>query len=252
MTAKKLTDYERTRGYWFRGVTFDEECMNNIKRNITGAKKYFYIIHQADKVDEEETTQEEISATSRNHLHFLCCFNGGRNIKQVSDFLELPSNFIQRVRDPRTTQRYLIHKDSPDKIQYDISDVVTNSFQSLELAIQDNQDISIDRLFQDLDALARGEISKQDWLGLHKFEALTLPFFQKISLYRNLNEISSDNLYKENFALACRVAELERKLNRVSAAGAYLPYAHAAPRTEKKPIKIRDIIAERTQNEYQR
>ena len=115
MTAKKLSDYERTRGYWFRGVTFDAECMVNVKKNILGAKKYFYITHQPDKTDTEENTPEEISAAPRVHLHFLCCFTGGRNIKQVSDFLGLPSNFIQRVRDPRATQRYLVHKDSQVK-----------------------------------------------------------------------------------------------------------------------------------------
>lgn len=248
MTAKKLTNYERTRGYWFRGVTFDPECMAKVKKNILGSKKYFYITHHPDKADENENTKEEIASSLREHLHFLCCFNGGRNIKQVSDFLELPSNFIQRVKDPRSTQRYLVHKDSPDKIQYDISDVVTNSFNSLELSLQDNQDTSPDRLFQDLDALARGEISKEEWLGLHKFEVLSVPFFQKLSIYRTLNELCSSSLYRENFALACRVAELERELNKSECRRAhYLPYAHAASRTERNPYKISDIISRKEQ-----
>ena len=180
-----LKNREQTTGYWFTGVTHDKDCIEDIKKVITSVKYYFYIIHSPDNPS-GDSSQEEIDADSHFHMHFIVSFGGGRTIGQVARYFELPSNFIQKVRDIRNCQRYLVHKDSPQKRQYSLSDVVTNHPEKMEISLIDNSDFSITRLFSDLDSLRDGKIDIDDFIGLHKVQVQSMPFFQQLSLYAML------------------------------------------------------------------
>lgn len=82
-------------------------------------KNYAYIKH----------TKE--SEEKKDHVHLLLSIDNARTISSISKRLDIPINLIQPVKSLRASCRYLIHKDSEDKFQYDLSDViVSDSFKN--------------------------------------------------------------------------------------------------------------------------
>ena len=93
---------------------------------------YAYIFHDKDKDTEK-------------HLHILLYDEGGTTLKShCARFASVvPSNFICKVISPRSMARYLIHRDSPEKFQYDEKLVFTNSldkYRSFLLEVQSDNE----------------------------------------------------------------------------------------------------------------
>ena len=115
---EKLTTRTGVRGN-VRYITITDNIPEHWPQIISIAKASYtwwaYIYHTSDNTDK--------------HLHIICYDEGGTSLKSHCARFEtvLPSNFINKVRSPRAMARYLIHKDNPDKFQYDLKDVVTNS-----------------------------------------------------------------------------------------------------------------------------
>lgn len=181
--SKKLEEYEKTRGVWFNGVTYDMESINNIKESIKDYPFWAYIEHKPDKETEE--------SDKHFHLHFLLKANGSRSIKQVADSLSLPSNFIQKTKSKRSYGRYFIHLDNPEKIQYTIDNISCNKISQFKLWFQDNQDNDVRRLYSDLKKLRQGSISTEDFIDLHYCQLLQMPLYQQMRLLISLDEIAS-------------------------------------------------------------
>ena len=104
--------YKDTESY-----VFDE-----VLRNIKTYKNYAYIKHDKD-LKEDNTLKKE-------HYHCVLKLDNACTISAISKKLDIPTNYIQNVRNERTMIRYLIHLDDPLKVQYDKNDIVASPVYS--------------------------------------------------------------------------------------------------------------------------
>lgn len=85
---------------------------NEVLRTLKSFKDYAYIEHKKENDEKKE------------HTHFFLRVKNNCTIKSLSKKINVPKNYIQKVNSIRTINRYLIHYDDDDKIQYDIDDVI--------------------------------------------------------------------------------------------------------------------------------
>ena len=108
--SNKQTEHEKTKAVWFCTVSHKADCIEQLKKEINMFPVWAYIDHKPENSEDEED--------KHFHTHFLFMTKGTRSIKQVSDSLSIPSNFIQKCKNPTSYRRYFVHKDNPEKIQY--------------------------------------------------------------------------------------------------------------------------------------
>lgn len=181
MPAKR-SEHEKQKGCWFTAVSHDEECRAKLKKNCEDYKMWGWIDHQPDK----ETDEED----KHFHTHLIIRSQGTRSIYDIAKQLDIPSNFVQTVRNRRSLMRYFRHLDNPEKIQYSESDVHTNSLSSFKIAWTDNSDDDVRRLFSDLDKLSQGRINRSEFVDLHYMEIQKMPFYQKVRTYSIITEFA--------------------------------------------------------------
>lgn len=75
-------------------------------RILTGYKKWAYIEH--DPEDDEK----------KKHTHFFIQFDNPRSLTGLSKETGIPERFLKVPRSVRSVNRYLVHIDDKDKIQY--------------------------------------------------------------------------------------------------------------------------------------
>lgn len=67
----------------------------------------------------------------KDHYHLILNLDNPRTINSLSNRLDIPSNLIQPIKSLRASCRYLVHRDSDDKKEYQLEQVViSNSFKS--------------------------------------------------------------------------------------------------------------------------
>lgn len=100
----------------------------DILQDLKGSfKNYAYIIHQPEQEEKKE------------HCHFILSLDNARTVESLSKRIEVPINLIQRIKNLRSSCRYLIHLDDENKMQYNLEDVVVSkSFKSTYYASFDD------------------------------------------------------------------------------------------------------------------
>lgn len=119
---------DRSRSFAFELYPEDDKHCD-ILDYIISYFDYAYILHDKDKFDDDiiDTETKEIlhkaGDLKKPHWHVIICFKNPRSVKSIKDELRLEHvetcNFY-------AYSRYLIHKDSPQKYQYDQSEIHTN------------------------------------------------------------------------------------------------------------------------------
>ena len=180
MSGKK-SDHEKEKGVWFTAVSHDLDCREKLKKNCEDYKFWAWVDHSPDK----ETDEED----KHFHTHLVFRPAGTRSISDVANHLDIPPNFVQKVRNVRSLLRYLRHLDNPEKVQYDEEAVHTNNKTTLQTAWTDNTDYDVRRLFIDMDRLNRGLLTRDEFIGLHYLEFQKMPFYQKIKTYEVMRKI---------------------------------------------------------------
>lgn len=94
--------YEDTSSYDFKEVL-----------SIIKSQKYYAYIKHTPESDEKKI-----------HFHVRLHFENGKRVSTLSNQLGVPEQFVQPVKSVRRMDRYLIHKDDDDKIQYSIDQVI--------------------------------------------------------------------------------------------------------------------------------
>lgn len=173
--AKKLTDHDKEKGCYFSIVSHDEEQRVILKERVKEFPFWGWIDHEPD--DEEGT----------NHTHFIVYTGATRTVKQLSDSIEMPSNFVNKVRYKRAYGRYFMHLDNPEKRQYSINDIHSNKKSQFEIWKQDILDSDVCSLFKELSDLKLGKISCDEFIKTHYYEFQSMPFYQRLRLVELLS-----------------------------------------------------------------
>lgn len=124
---------------------------------------------------------------TQKHLHILLYDEGGTNLKSHCNRFSsvLPSNFILKVWSPRAMARYLIHKDSPNKYQYDYSLIQTNGKDKLASFFkEDSSDIV--ELYNDYKKVENGSMTVSSFLDKYRGELSSIPFHHKLGVITKL------------------------------------------------------------------
>lgn len=105
------------------------------------AQDYFYILHNKDSGNDESEIKD--------HFHIVLSKSTPSYISVVSNQLHIPPNLIQVISSKKAFVRYLVHKDNPEKAQYDISEVYTNNESYLKSVLCDSTEIDKVRIIFD-------------------------------------------------------------------------------------------------------
>lgn len=174
----KLSQHEKEKGTYFSVVTNDNYCRSNIKDICIDFPCFAWIDHLPD--DENGSP----------HTHFLLRNNGTRSVKQMADRLDIPSNYVQVVRKVGAFRRYMVHADNPEKRQYSLDDIHSNRLIDFKIALDGNQERSVQDLYSDFRDLACGRISPEDFIDRNFNEVQKMSFGQKIKLFDTLHRYS--------------------------------------------------------------
>lgn len=113
----------------------DWTFLTNILAHIQ-KQRYWLILHDKDKFDD--------GTDKKPHIHVVVEYGNKRDLSSVKaeyKMLGMEERFVDTCN-KRAMIRYLIHKDNPEKYQYDKSKVDTNDPRALEEALTDILDQS--------------------------------------------------------------------------------------------------------------
>lgn len=137
---------------------------------------YAYIIHDSDDGVEP-------------HIHILATCKGGTTLKAHCERYSsvIPSNFVCIVTSIPAMAKYLIHKNRPEKHQYDVSAVITNSKEHYMKLVSDGPSDS-KVVWQALCDLKFGSITPDDFIDRFSADLASMPFYQKYMLLNKIHE----------------------------------------------------------------
>lgn len=173
---KRLVTKTGVRGN-VRYITISDNIPEHWPEIIQVAKSSYswwaYIYHDSDN-------------TSK-HLHILLYDEGGTSLKaHCSRFASVISdNMIEKVWSPRAMARYLIHKDNPEKHQYDIDSIVTNSKDKLLSFFRESNSDCVSE-YKDFCLVRQGQMTIEDFLEKYRGEFASMPFYHKLNIYSKL------------------------------------------------------------------
>lgn len=157
-----------------------KDILLDIKSNF---RNYAYCVHQP------ESNEKKV------HTHLILVVDNSRTIDSICSRLHIPQNLCQPIRGLRGACRYLVHKDSDDKIQYDINDVhVSKSFsskffKSFDDIIDDNEKYDLINQFIDTYSKDLNAIDLEDSLNSYVIENDFYQIYRKFynSIVKKIN-----------------------------------------------------------------
>lgn len=101
-----------------------DDVINNIK-NLS--YRFAMILHDDDYYTSNDDVDESLVGTQKKvHFHVVFFWDNSYQLGYIAHKIGLPSNYLQKVASRNGAIQYLVHKNNPEKHQYNISDIVTN------------------------------------------------------------------------------------------------------------------------------
>lgn len=97
----------------FGAVVYTQPDITNLS-----AQRWAYILHDRD-IDAD-------GQLKKPHYHVLLEFVNPRSVSSVAKMLGIPDNMVEIVYSVEGSRLYLTHANAPDKVQYDVSEVIAN------------------------------------------------------------------------------------------------------------------------------
>ena len=104
----------------FCGVVYPDSTSyvcDDVLKNLVCFKKFAYCLHDQDVNDDGEL--------KKAHIHWVGT-GDARKVKTVSNLLGVAEHDIEICKSFQSQIQYLIHKNDPDKFQYDVDSISTN------------------------------------------------------------------------------------------------------------------------------
>ena len=151
--GRKPADYserEREQDYKFQCIlypdseTYDCEILKN--RLSSFWDHSLYILHDKDFYSEldvdawmaankSEDCPFQVGELKKPHYHVVAWNKSPILLGNAATKFGLDSNYIQRTKSLKGAIRYLIHKDNPEKFQYDAAAIIRNDVEEKELMV---------------------------------------------------------------------------------------------------------------------
>lgn len=136
---EKYSSREKIKSKIFSSVLYEdstsynyEEILKNIKANSV---QYAYIVHDKDEVtlndlEEQEGIEEVqlkyVGEKKKKHTHVVWIVDNSIQLGLAANIMGIPSNYVKKVKNKVGALQYLIHKNNPEKYQYEPECIVTN------------------------------------------------------------------------------------------------------------------------------
>lgn len=110
----------------------DLDTLENLLKSKKSIKDYAYIIHDKDvysKEEEQQNPDHKADTLKSAHIHLLLRFEERQpqKLECVSNWFGLKNNFVSKIHSSWDSAcLYLIHRNSPDKYQYPVEEVISN------------------------------------------------------------------------------------------------------------------------------
>lgn len=122
-------------------------------------KDYAYVLHDKDTYSKEDELKDPLKKEGElkpPHFHIILRLKIPYTFKSISNWFNVPVNFIETIRNYNSSLRYLTHKDDTNKYQYPNSDVIANfNYSDLIDKCSDKE-----KLNQILEKINSGEIKE--------------------------------------------------------------------------------------------
>lgn len=102
----------------FSLILYETEEDKNILELAKKSYNYAYILHDKDV--------DEFGEIKKAHYHLILRWNDTKSINALSLELGIPVNRITKIKNFKSSIRYLSHIDYKEKYQYDVKDIDTN------------------------------------------------------------------------------------------------------------------------------
>ena len=159
-----------------------EEQIKAVLNSKKTIKDYCYILHDKDK--------DENGNLKASHYHIVLRFTGSIDIKYICEWFNVKEQYIEPIKTTfMNSLQYLIHKNNPEKYQYDIKECKTNN---IKLIKQIEQPINL-TISEILELINIGVIRKWNY-----------------TKYINLEQVIK---YKKQIDIAFRYWEDEKEMN---------------------------------------
>lgn len=130
--------------YWNLILYPDEDISHkNALEYIQHHYSYAYIIHNKD-IDQN-------GELKKPHVHCVIKFNNYRWKNAISEELNIPSNYLQKCNNLKSSLEYLIHFNEDDKTHYNINEVFGDLKIKLEYYLQDRNITESEKVLQLID-----------------------------------------------------------------------------------------------------
>lgn len=101
-----------------------DDVIDNIKKL---SYRFAMIRHDDDYYTSNDEVDDSLVGTQKKvHFHVVFFWDNSYQLGYIAQKIGLPSNYLQKVASRNGAIQYLIHKNNPEKHQYNISDIVTN------------------------------------------------------------------------------------------------------------------------------
>ena len=163
---------------WFLTINQEADCYGKLRSimidNASTFKHYAYIKH--DKDNEEQP-----------HFHLCLEYKNARTFTQVKAMFE--GSHVEEMEYKNMSYQYLIHKNDPQKYQYEIDNVITLEKDYLMLMLNNNE-------YDKLDTTTLIEAINS---GIHTYTELILKFgLNQVNMYHNLiNKLFNEQFEKQ-------------------------------------------------------
>lgn len=114
------------------------------------------------------------------HYHFYIHLKQPITLKNMAQKLDLAPNMVEWVRNKTKMIQYLVHKNNPDKIQYNDSEIETNNREYIGKFLNPKStSVDLECEFNDLRDVVSGKITPFYYLSLHSDSISNLPFYSR-------------------------------------------------------------------------
>ena len=110
----------------------DVETLEDFLKSKNCIKNFAYIIHDKDiysKEEEQQNPEHKVGTLKSAHIHLLLKFDEQQpqKLECVSNWFGLANNFVSKIQSNWDDAcLYLIHRNSPNKYQYPVEEVISN------------------------------------------------------------------------------------------------------------------------------
>lgn len=143
----------------------DEQLRKGITSNYV--QDWFYILHDKDTYtedDEKKNAEHKAGTLKKAHYHIYLSLKDSTNIKYIAAAFCVPENFVCRVKGKWVdAMLYATHRNSPDKHQYDDTEIISNFDFSTARDKEAKKKNDNKRLDEIIEKIASGEIREYNY-----------------------------------------------------------------------------------------